>query len=469
MKSIRVYTIWILFIVLSVLFSVNPAFAEVPFRISVKFILDANGNLPANGNCNSIAEINNQITRGNVILSSMISELRPDLLHIVYASGIDQYFNVDIEKSIINLRNDAVNNPGLFGWRNDAINIYINGSAGGAATGVALYPPDNDIIMISQDCRDGTVIHEIGHNLNLPHTQDDDGCSDTITDNANWSRDDISLNNFGNVYTNLTSAQQEQVDMVWFNIMSYHPTRDRLSHCQMDRESRQGYSDRSWLYSRGVTYVSNRCDFPCLWRDGSFYLPFNDLQDALNTGGLTGRVVVLEEGNYTVMSDINDSFEIVTRLGSSTIAHSPDRALYTLPVDLHKSSKSPLVRAAIKATMDEDRATREVLMEGEKAAAKAATPNEKDVIHAATEEKRKFHFNNALNNLIEAERHATGDEEIAIQLELAQRYRDSGNFEEAIKYFEIVANATEQEYLKIDALQNADKCRDDLKKIKNKY
>jgi hypothetical protein len=284
--------------------------------MSFKFILDPNGNRPPDsGTLNTDTEVYAQIERGNTALAYNMSELRIQNIEIVDVSGISSWYNED-RGQLEALREAAIADPTLYAWRNDAINVYINGYFGG---GRALYP-DNDIIIIGQNCTGDALIHEMGHSFSLYHTHEEDFCSDTITDDDTWNRDDIAVNYFGDTYANLLSEEQDQVDIVWFNIMSYHPG-DVLSHCQMDRMSLQGYSDKSWLYSKEPVYVNNGSSSSN--PSGTFEEPYEFLDSALNAGNIDGKVIVLQQGSYTTAQDrIDKAVEIVPRFGEVTITRS---------------------------------------------------------------------------------------------------------------------------------------------------
>ncbi|GMR07226.1 MAG: hypothetical protein BMS9Abin26_0228 [Gammaproteobacteria bacterium] len=432
------------------------AAADIPYRVSVKFILDSNGNRPASGDINTNAEVNDQIDLGNEVLRNMFSELGMGLVEIVNIAGVSQHFNDAINGTNRDqIRSDALGNTALYAWRTNAINMYIVGSSGSA---ISKFPPNNDIIMVGQNIRTTTVIHESGHSLNLMHTHEGggaDGCADTIPDNKDWTIDQLSTNQYGVPYASLTAAQQNVVDMVFNNIMSYHGPRDRLSPCQMDRMSNQGYSDRSWMYSKIPVYVSttNLCPLLC---NGSWVFPYNNVQTALSGGGLTGKGLVLKQGNYSITQNaINFDLEIISRSGTSKI--DKDEPLYTLPVI--NESQAPGVSTAAKAAQQEDTAARKVVSAGEKNAKSAMNKVDRTAILNAAEVKRKQHSDNAMNYLLEAESYASGDEKLAAQLELAQRYRYAGNCGLAIKYYNLVAKGTDQKHLKARALRLVEKCK----------
>lgn len=461
MKLQQIYARSVLLAVVLTLATYAAAHAYVPVRISIKFILDANGNRPATGNLNTDAEINAEFDAGIDILRNVLSEFRIYRTELVDLYGVSQYYSVTADPTNRdNLRSDAISNPATYLWRTNAINVYINGGTGSA---ISKFPPDNDIILMNQWCGNtpSCILHEIGHSLNLLHTHEGggaDGCADTISDNASWSKDDLAFNNFGCLYANCTAAQQAQVDLVFNNVMSYHISEPqlRLSPCQMDRISTQGDSDRNWLLGRIPVYVDS--GYTGLFQFGRFTAPYRTLQAAVDAG-LAGKVLVLQNGYYTVSTAISDNTTIVTRSAPSTI----DRGvlLYSLPVDLEKSA-TPEVRRAVKAVQAEDNAARRVIKAAEQAAEAAATATERASILADAEARRKQHEVNAIRQLLNALSFAGGEEKIAIQLELAQRYRDSGNYAEAVKFFNIVADSTKQEHLRERALYEAARAREKL-------
>jgi hypothetical protein len=247
----------------------------------------------------------------------------------------------------------------------------------------------------------------MGHSFNLMHTHETcctygDGCADTIPDNASWTKDQLSQNNFGATYANLTADQKAKVDLVYNNVMSYHVDEPQLrfSPCQMDRESAQGYTDRNWLLAKKPIYVRNTFSGSS---DGSFTNPYTGLQDALNAGGLSNSVLVLQQGSYHMSQDnINADVELVTRSGASSVNH-PGVQLWKLPVDL-ANSKTPEVGRTVKAAQDEDTSARNLAREAESKITKAATREEKAAIQADTEAGIKLHKTNARTMLEQAEK-----------------------------------------------------------------
>ncbi|MBC8414189.1 hypothetical protein H8E50_11055 [bacterium] len=460
---IRLLVINVVLAAMLLISSIPDVYAEVPIRLSIKFILDANGNRPGTGNLNTDAELDEQLEVARQVYGNMLSEFRHDVIEVVDVAGISQYYNTALTtENMDDLEADAEASPALYEWRNDAINIYINGNNG---SGIGSFPPDNEIIMIGQNCRDEVVIHEVGHNLNLIHTHetfgtDNDLCADTIPDNSGWTRDQLANNNFGDVYANLTTAQKNKVDDVWSNVMSYHPSpRNRLTACQMNRESTQAYSDRSWLLSKQPVYVKQ--GFGGFLKFGSPDFPYSAIDVPLNQSSIDGKVIVLMGGNYpTAISSINKNVELVTRFSSSTV-EKQDSMLYELPVELDKSEKRE-VREAVKAAKKADKAARKAVKDAEKAAKKAEKAEDREALKKEGQLKKNVHIQSVIMNLITASQYAEGKEKMALLLEIAQRYRHSGDCENAIPYYQAVADNTVQEHLKIKAENLIVKCQKSL-------
>jgi hypothetical protein len=429
---------------------------SVPVRLNIRFIVDANGNRPAAGRLNTDAEIIAEFDAGNDILTGLLSEFQLQRFALSNLTGVSQWYNTECTSANYDaLRAAAIAAPATYGWRSDAINIYINAGASSARSG---FPPDNEMIFMNQGCTNtpSCMLHEIGHSMNLYHTHSsNEECADTISDNSAWTRDQLSQNNFGDIYANLTAAQQAQVDMVWNNVMSYHVSmpQDLLSPCQMDRESTQGYADKGWLLAKTPIYVdysNNTAPY-----NGSFINPYKNFQDALTAGGLAGKVIVVEQSSSYTMTQpvLSDAVGIMTRSGTSVIQGAQ---WYTLPAV--EDSQTAAVRAAARDVQAEDTAGRGAMKAAENAAVGAATQQERDAILATGRENRERHRNNALGHLMRAEKYASGDEKLAVQFELAERYEHAGNCNRAIRYYQLVAEATDQENLTLVAQYRADNC-----------
>lgn len=432
--------------------------AQVPVRISIKYILNASDNRPALGNLATDEQIDAEVTAGINILAGVISEFSIDQIEFVDLTGLSKwYLTTATEANRDALRTAAQADPATYHWRTDAINIYITA---GDSSAVSDFPPNNNIILMNQNCGNNPscILHEMGHSMNLYHTHSaSENCADILPDNKDWTKDQLAQNSYSCLYANCTAAQKARIDLTYNNIMSYHTDepQTRISACQMDRMSTQGDSDRNWLLSKLPIYVNGSVS--PLFTIGRFVLPYTSLQTALSAGGLANKVLVLQQGDYTVTQDtISDTVEIVTRSGPSDITN-PGFQAYKLPVDL-ENSKNPNVRKAIKGSQDEDMSERKVRRDAQKAEKAASKEEEKNVIRADAHKKRKVHRDNALKNLIDAEQYAEGNEKIAIQKQIAMRYRDAGDCAKAIPYFRKVADTTDQPLLKQEVLGQIERC-----------
>jgi hypothetical protein len=210
----------------------------------------------------------------------------------------------------------------------------------------------------------------------------------------------------------------------------------------------------------------------------------------LDAGGIENRALILQNGNYAMsQQQLNANVHLLARSGASQIFKAPPlqqisgaigqaeiqkagesdprntqgAKRYSLPVNL-ETSQNPRVSDLAKAVQNADTSARNVMRDAAEAARAAARREDKDAIMSEAETRRKQLQDSAVNYLLEMEQLATGDEKLAVRFELAQRYRDAANFELAVKYYRLVADTTDQEYLKIDALRLADRYSQQLSK-----
>lgn len=451
-------------------FPAPEALANIPFRVSVKFIVDADGNRPAVGTFNSTEDVNDKQARANDVLSNMLSELQMEITEIIdLPAALSTYDSTSIDPTGRNLIRDlALADPDTWLWRTDAVNVYvIDGS--GPFGAYSNRPPDNNIVLMGQGVNNETFLHELGHSLDLTHTHVDDLCADTILDDPDWNNiDEMANANFGKDYSLLTVDQQNSVDMTWFNIMSYHlAAREYLTPCQIDRASATASDDDDWLLSKTPLYVhpansaaSCGTTISC---NGSWARPFPDLQTALGLGdsALSGKAIVLEKSNYTMTpaTGVNVNVGVYSRQGTSRIDNEP--ALYALPTKA--SIPDSAVDIALKAAQREATLGRKALMKGKSDAAAAPEKN-RAAITANARKTHRQHNASVIKHLVAGERHASGRARHAIQMELGQRYRQSGNYQQCLVYYKRVAADTEQAHLKTMALQLADKCKEKISK-----
>ncbi len=260
-------TFWLLLLACWLVAAGAPASAQtIDWRVSVKFILDANGNRPADTFANKLAtdaEVQAHIDYGNWVLARSGRGYRLRLTEIVNVANRSTWFNIDAtgdgsdadtDPDPRELRDAALasfnSGPNAFRYDPAAINVYIvNGNSAGSCPCSVTSPVPGDLIVLSQGINpDWVILHESAHFLGLRHTQNgerelnangsvctngcacavqvagEDSIADTLPDHSCWSTADrIATNNFnGRRFAQLTLPEQTLVNNTLSNIMSYH-------------------------------------------------------------------------------------------------------------------------------------------------------------------------------------------------------------------------------------------------------
>ena len=338
------------FIILSAFCWVDIQAQEV--RVSIKVILDVAGNRPSEIPDNTkfleafewINERMEEYNRGiefvpfEIVTIGGPSNPEPSNKYNGSTIFIDNPL-------LTSLEGDAEANPTLYQWRSDMINVYFSRTQ--ARNGLCSFPfttasHDEGILIDHRRADEPEVLlHEIGHFFDLRHTAVQE-CGTTPMDDSDWDRDQIAINNYGVPYANLTTAQQELVDLTFNNVMSQirNEGEDRtiLTECQLDRwhQALADYVTREDVSSGAALYVDDDDpDFcntnfpfsrPCSC-DGTPEVPFEDAHCAFaKLDGVTKDVIVFKPGEYDAEFILNNGVILdkpailtATRQGSAII------------------------------------------------------------------------------------------------------------------------------------------------------
>ena len=234
---------------------------ELEVRVSIKIALDKEGNRlqEQDGWLYENARIERFFDLANEILATNGTNWRLRIVEIVELSALADWFGpVDAFQARDAIEAEALRNPELYGWRFDALNLFIVNETHDAI-GVCSSPTSNGAkhtivapnvwvpemeFTPEQFEFDWAVffIHEIGHFFNLCHThgcccnvvcedavdparwspRGDDGLADTLPDLDCWGTNEVAQWSFSRDYGSLEDADKEQVDRTFLNIMSYH-------------------------------------------------------------------------------------------------------------------------------------------------------------------------------------------------------------------------------------------------------
>jgi len=254
---------------------------------------------------------------------------------------VAQWFDAPSISDVRNAIRDAATvdaaSKTLWGWRDDAINMYILGSDG---SGTAY-----DMVLLGQDLSSpNTPFHEIGHFLHLDHTHGgggsspdcvtggDDFVDDTLADNCGadcgdcWDRDQIAAWNFPTecggpcTYAELLAADQHRVEQVFFNLMCYRRRREVLTYGQLDRMTDHSNGTVNHVASGRTRFVDYRNGSGI--EIGSSTRPHRTVGRGLSFAD-PGDVVLIRNGSYGEVLEINQSVTLRATQGDAWLGPRP--------------------------------------------------------------------------------------------------------------------------------------------------
>ena len=307
------------------------AAAQIEWRVSVKFIVDANGNRPSGGIIDTDQDVRDQIDAANALVTPFGRGYTYRLTEIKNLSGFASLFSASREVASSNLTKLATSNPASILWRDDAINYYIN-----AADGINEGITKPNLIVMGHNVGRETFTHESGHYLGLCHTHgcDCDSCTDctnpsdsigdTLPDSLCWTQQNQMATNFYHMnFVDLTPARQAAVSNTFNNIMGYHALRKVFTSDQLDELTDTSNGSRNNLIT-GFTWFVDRNN-TCTGRNGSSRCapngtggPFQTVTTGVNTAG-AGDIVLIRPGHYNEPMTINKAITLRATRGDALL------------------------------------------------------------------------------------------------------------------------------------------------------
>lgn len=349
-----------LFLAAALAFGLLPerAAAQIRWRVSVKFILDANGNPPTTGNIAFPNGPSNQVVFANSVLAASGRGYRMEIVETLLLPGVSQWFNTSAGGgSVQDLEEAAKANKSLYKWSDDAINVYVNGAGAGGNWGETV------LVGANNGSKGWVILHECSHYLSLEHTQtgqsfqnangtpcqfdddedpcdvcatvipgNDDGMADTLPDSDCWvanPEESIAQNAYGRSYASLAegSLEKKRVDETRYNIMSYHSSRDRFTSDQLDATTDSSNGERqpiatgrSWFVDHTNTAIgpagnSQAISVPLV---GLFGGPFPSVQAGVAVAS-ANDIVIIRPGTYTDTTRFDKALTLRATRGNAVL------------------------------------------------------------------------------------------------------------------------------------------------------
>lgn len=315
-----------------VLFGAAASAQDIIARLSVKYVLDANGNRPTGyyGDPNNLIAT---IGDANGAMERYGRGYWFEVVQVFDVAGHSEYYDVADEAEYAQLASQSQSDPD-FAWDPFAVNVYVVNSAFAAKGG-------NPVLMISTSTIHINWLHELGHHFGLAHTFDpDDFVPDTVPEpNVNQCTSPLGCPLGGTDECCCTTKEsnlqlaaqqngwtQQQVDDIRYNAMSYFGALDcspqltfdnlRLTPGQMDR-----WTDGTQALANEVSgltwFVDAAATSPYT---GLSSAPFRTVADALLAADPAGGdVVLLLPGAYPETLTLDEPLVLRARSGKAVI------------------------------------------------------------------------------------------------------------------------------------------------------
>jgi hypothetical protein len=300
----------------------------VQWRISVKFVVDSNGNRPTGGVIDTDQDVRDQIDAANALVRPLGRGYTFLLTEVRNLSGFSSLFSASREVLSSNLSSIATSDPASILWRSDALNYYIN-----AADGVNEGITKKNLITMGHNVGRETFTHEAGHYLGLCHTHGcdcesctdcmdpSDGIGDTLLDSLCWTQQNqMALNAYGANFSELPLPQQIAVSNTFNNIMCYHTFRKVFTSDQLDHMTDISNTTRSNLVTAFTKFVDrNRsCNNPngsSACTNGGPYMRVADGVSAARAGD----IVLIRPGNYNETLTLSKAITLRATRGNAML------------------------------------------------------------------------------------------------------------------------------------------------------
>jgi len=308
--------------------AMGQATAQVEWRISVKFIVDGNGNRPSGGIIDTDQDVQDQIDAANALIRPFSRGYAFRLEEVRNLSGFASLFNVPRDIISTNLAAIVLTNPASILWRDNMLNYYIN-----AADGVNEGITKRSLITMGHNVTRETFTHEAGHYLGLCHTHGcdcesctdcvdpSDGINDTLPDSLCWNQQDqMATNSYGAIFASLPYAQQVAVSNTFNNIMCYHASRKVFTSDQMDHITDISNTSRSNLVTAFTRFVDRTP--ACANPDGNSSCtnggPYARVADGLSAAR-AGDIVLIRPGNYNEAMTVRKAITFRATRGDAVV------------------------------------------------------------------------------------------------------------------------------------------------------